>query len=96
MDFLEREATNLRNAKDCKHIMQILDETKNRVAKSEMNIDLVLEYCPHSLHKIISDTRISFNIAEIKTFVRQILLGLEYIHDLNVSVYFFKKLQQQN
>lgn len=89
MQFYEREKANLLKLRHVKNIMQILDEKKVRVALHEIRIDLIFEYCPLDLLKIIKNRQILFQLAEVKTFMREILLGVRAMHTNKVSYFFY-------
>lgn len=87
MQFYEREIANLFKLRNIKNIMQIIDQKKVRIAMHEIRIDLIFEYCPLDLLKIIKNRQILFRLAEVKTFMREILLGVHAMH--KNQVYYF-------
>lgn len=89
MQFYEREIANLFKLRNFKNIMQILDQKKVRIAMHEIRIDLIFEYCPLDLLKIIKNRQILFRLAEVKTFMREILLGVHAMHKNQVSYFFY-------
>lgn len=96
MQFYEREKANLLKLRNIKNIMQILDEKKVRVAMHEIRIDLIFEYCPLDLLKIIKNLQIRFQLAEVKTFMREILLGVHAMHKNQVSYFATQSMNPLN
>ncbi|KAH0561366.1 hypothetical protein KQX54_016357 [Cotesia glomerata] len=45
---------------------------------------LVLEFCDYDLAKLISNTKLTFRLSDIKTIMQQLLHGLFYIHSNNI------------
>lgn len=85
MDFIKREYDNLMEMKDCEHVVHLFTGRERQVSLNDLNVDLLFEYCPYVLKKIILNRRINFRLDEIKSFLRQILLGLREIHNKKVS-----------
>lgn len=71
---------------DCDNIVKLLKGREEQISSNELQLDYLFEYCPHDLRKIILNPRIHFQFSEIKVFLRQMLLGLEYMHGKMVSV----------
>lgn len=84
MQFIEREQTILMGFRGETHILQIFDAHKQRISQSAMRIDLVLEFCSFDLQKIISNGHVRFQLAEVKTILREILIGLNAMHEKKV------------
>lgn len=80
MDFTKREYDNLMEMHACNYIVQLLKGREKQIAINDLQIDLLFEYCPYDLKKIISKPNITFKLEEIKTFLRQILTGLAFMH----------------
>lgn len=85
LEFMRREYDNLLELRDCPYIVQILKSKERQVSKNDLQVDFLLEYCPHNLKRIIENTTISFQLSEIKMLLRQMLFGLQYMHDKSVS-----------
>lgn len=86
MAFHKREYENLHELQKCENIVKLLNGRENQISKDELRVDLLFEYCPHDLKKIISNPRITFQFNEIKAFLRQMLLGLDFMHSKLVSL----------
>lgn len=71
--------------KDCINIVQLRDKYEKRIALNELQIDLLFEYCPFDLLKVIHNKRISFKLPEIKCIMQQLLNGLNCMHDKMVG-----------
>lgn len=80
-----REVDNLKLAKDSENVMQLLEVYKGHHSPSAFQIDLVFEYCPYDLQKVIQNKSITFNLPDIKCIMSQLFSGLEHIHKKNVS-----------
>lgn len=85
MQVIEREEANLRKMRDCKNIVQLLKSYRERVALNELRIDLLFEFCPIDLQKIIWNKKIIFRLAEVKTFLHEILCGIRAMHEQKVE-----------
>lgn len=70
----------------CKNIVQILESFENKVALNAIRIDLVFEFCPFDLFKVIRNMRINFQIAEVKAILKGILCGLYAMHQKMVDL----------
>lgn len=77
---MRREYDNLKEMRDCSYIVQLLKGREKRIGRNDLQLDLMFEYCPYDLKKIIQKTSIRFKFEEIKSFLRQILVGLAYMH----------------
>ncbi|XP_031636299.1 cyclin-dependent kinase 9-like [Contarinia nasturtii] len=80
MAFVKREYDHLREMQECNNIVKLLKGREDQISEKEIQLDLLFEYCPYDLQKIILNTRIHFQFSEIKAFLRQMFLGLEYMH----------------
>lgn len=85
MAFHKREYTNLHELQKCDNIVTLLNGREKQISKDELRVDLLFEYCPYDLQKIISNPRITFQFNEIKAFLRQMLIGLDFMHSKSVS-----------
>lgn len=85
MEFTKREFDNLHELEDCKYIVRLFNGREEKLSENELQVDLLFEYCPHDLRKVIADRRIAFQLKEIKCFLRQMLLGLDYMHNKSVG-----------
>lgn len=85
MDFIKREYENLMELQDCENVVHLYKGREQQLCKNELTIDLLFEYCPYDLKKLILNRRIAFRLDEIKSFMRQMLLGLREIHSKSVS-----------
>lgn len=85
MDFIKREYSNLMELQHCENVVRLHTGQERLVDKHNLQIDLLFEYCPYDLKKLILNRRINFQLNEIKSFMRQILLGLREIHSKLVS-----------
>lgn len=85
MDFIKREYNNLMEMQECENVVRLYTGREQLLAKNELTIDLLFEYCPYDLKKLILNRQITFRLNEIKTFMRQMLLGLREIHSKSVS-----------
>lgn len=65
---------------ECKYIVRLLKGREKQIARNDLQVDLLFEYCPYDLKKIVQKPNIPFKLEEIKTFLRQILIGLDYMH----------------
>lgn len=84
LDFIKREYNNLMELQDCTHVVHLYKGCERQVSKFDLNVDLLFEYCPYDLKKTIQNRRINFRLSEIKSFLRQMLLGLREIHGKSV------------
>lgn len=85
MDFIKREYDNLMEMQYCENIVHLYTGRERLESKNDLTIDLLFEYCPYDLKKLISNRQINFRLNEIKTFLRQMLLGLRELHSKSVS-----------
>lgn len=86
MKFVKREYDNLMELQDCTNVVHLYQGCERQVSRNDLNVDLLFEYCPYSLKQVILDRQINFRLSEIKSFLRQILLGLQEIHSKSVSL----------
>lgn len=86
MNFLARERDNLLEMVKCENIVQIIEWFDHRMVTSAIQVDMIFEYCPFDLRKVITNSKIQFRIDEVKCFLRQILNGLSYMHDRQVPI----------
>lgn len=49
-------------------------------------IYLVFEFCEHDLAGLLSNTKVIFNLSEIKQVIKQILNGIYFIHQNKVII----------
>lgn len=77
---MKREYDHLCEMQQFEHIIRLLKGREYQISKDDLQIDLLFEYCPYDLKKLIKHTRITFHLNDIKTFLRQMLLGLDYMH----------------
>lgn len=68
---------------DCENVVHLY-AGREQIILNELEIDFLFEYCPYVLKTIILNRRISFRLNEIKSFLRQMLLGLRAIHSKGV------------
>lgn len=80
LEFTKREYDNLMEVHACQYIVRLLKGREKEIGRNDLRVDLLFEYCPYDLRKIISKPSISFKLEEIKTFLRQILTGLAFMH----------------
>lgn len=85
LDFIKREYENLMELQDCQNVVRLYKGREQQLRKNELIIDLLFEYCPYDLKKLILNRHITFRLDEIKSFMRQMLLGLREIHSKSVS-----------
>lgn len=85
VEFMRREYDHLIEMDGCPYIVQMLKGCEREISKTELQLDLLFEYCRFNLQKIVEDTRITFTLSDVKTFMRQMLYGLEHIHSKSVS-----------
>ena len=83
--FHKREYDNLLELQKCDNIVTLLSGREEQITADDLQVDLLFEYCPYDLKKIISNSRIHFTFSEIKGFLRQMLLGLDYMHSKSVG-----------
>lgn len=88
LNFIKREYDNLLEMQDCANIVRLMKGREYQVSKDELRIDLLFEYCPHDLQKLIANKNIIFQLSEIKAFLRQILNGLNGMHSKMVRLSF--------
>ncbi|XP_055315802.1 cyclin-dependent kinase 9-like [Sitodiplosis mosellana] len=88
--FHKREYDNLHELQKCDNIVTLLSGREDQITEDDLQVDLLFEYCPYDLRKIISNTRIIFTFSEIKAFLRQMLLGLDYMHSKSIMHRDFK------
>lgn len=84
MSFIAREPNNLMQTRDCANIVRMMEHYDHRVDNNIIRMDLVFEYCPFDLRKVIKNIKITFQLDEVKCFLRQILNGLHYMHERRV------------
>lgn len=82
--FIKREYDHLSELQDCINVVQLLKGRDRNVTPNDLAVDLLFEYCPHDLRKIISNKNVQFQLAEIKSFMRQMLIGLDHMHSKSV------------
>lgn len=83
---VSREMDNLRLLKQCKNVVQLLDVRNLRVPlrQQQHQLNLVFEFCPFELQRIISNKRIEFTLPDIKALLFQLFEGLTFIHHKKV------------
>lgn len=86
MSFLMRERNILMEMVTCANVVKILDCFDHRVPNA-IQMDMIFEYCPFDLGKVIKNARIEFRIDEVKCFLRQILNGLAFMHEKQVPLF---------
>lgn len=85
MQFVGREKEHLKALSGSRNVMQILDSRKERIGYEAHQIDLVLEFCPFDLSKIIAKRNIRFELADVKAILRDILNGINAMHEKMVK-----------
>lgn len=85
MAFIKREHDNLLEMQNCPNIIHLMKGRERQISKNDLEVDLLFEYCPYDLKKIILNKSIIFQFGEIKAFLRQMLVGLDYMHSRSVS-----------
>lgn len=83
--MITREIQSLQALAECKHVVQMLDVYRWIHSDNCMAFDLVLEFCKYDLGKVIASKNVKFTLPDIKTIMRQLLIGLRSIHSKNVS-----------
>lgn len=86
MDFIKREYNNLKELQDCENVVRLYTGSEQILSRNQLTIDLLFEYCPYDLKKLILNRQINFRLDEIKSFMQQMLLGLREIHSKLVSL----------
>ena len=84
---ISREFLILKEINDNDYIIKLLDSFYTVNFKEEMILNLVLEYIPITLDYYIDENKLrgrSIPIDIIKKFMKQILLGINYIHNKNI------------
>jgi cyclin-dependent kinase 12/13 len=71
------------NNKNIINLLEIVTSKPSEKNKNRGNVYLVFDYMEHDLSGLIS-RKFDFSIALIKSILKQILLGLDYLHDNNI------------
>lgn len=87
--FIKREYDHLSELQDSINVVRLLKGRERELSQNDLQVDLLFEYCPYDLRKIISNTGINFHLGEIKTLLRQMLNGLDHMHTKSVRSHHF-------
>jgi cyclin-dependent kinase 12/13 len=71
------------NNKNIINLLEIVTSKPSEKNKNRGNVYLVFDYMEHDLSGLIS-RKFDFSIGLIKSILKQILLGLDYLHDNNI------------
>lgn len=84
---VNREIDALRLLKQCKNVVQLLDVRTLRTSlqQQQHQLNLVFEFCPFEMQRIISNRRIQFTLPDIKALLFQLFEGLTFIHHKKVE-----------
>ncbi|XP_065214226.1 cyclin-dependent kinase 20 [Planococcus citri] len=67
---------------DCKYVVQLLDYfVDERECKCECGVVLVFEFMPSGLWEILHDLQNPPSISVLKTYMRMLLQGVQYLHE---------------
>lgn len=87
-EFVSREFEVLKNLKDCKHVVQMLEIYYSRSEDNKTAQNLVFEYCKKNLEEEIQEHKKDGSlipIDKIKNYMKQILTGMAYVHKMGIS-----------
>ncbi len=85
---LSREYEILMEIKECPYVVRILDFYYTRAADQKLIQNTIFEYVDSNLEDLIQENirgGSTIPLAEIKGILCQLLLGLRFIHDRNIS-----------
>lgn len=74
----------------CPNVVRLVDWFEFRFNQNAIHMDLIFEYCTFDLRKVISNSKVRFQIDEVKCFLRQILNGLLFMHGKKVPLFIIK------
>lgn len=69
---------------DCINVVGLLRGCEREVSRTDLEVDLLFDYCPYDLKKTIANRGVIFQLSEIKSVMRQMLIGLNHMHSKSV------------
>ena len=87
-EYVSREYEVLNKLKGCKNVVKMLEIYYSRAKDGKTAQNIVFEYCSKNLEDVIAEhkqaqTRIP--IKDIKNFMKQILMGMNYVHERKIA-----------
>lgn len=99
-EYVSREYEVLNKLRDCKHVVKMLEIYYSTSCDGKTAQNLVFEFCHKNLEEVIQDTKKraqenqlkgnknedgKIPIADIKSYIKQILTGMSFVHKEGIS-----------